>query len=128
MSFSAKKFLQQYGSAGVMAYGGVTMLSITSIFIALRSGVDIIVPIEKALGAESNFVQNLKEKLREDPSRKGDNDDEKSSNLQSKSINWVREGTYFGVATALDSFVLPLKLMVCLPLARRLIRIRGRRG
>ena len=31
MSFSAKKFLQQYGVAGVVAYGGVTLASVTSV-------------------------------------------------------------------------------------------------
>jgi hypothetical protein len=131
MSFSAKKFLQKYGSAGVMAYGTVTMLSVTSIYIGLRSGVDIILPIEKCLGAESDFVQSLKEKLKESPPSQsgidGSNCDE-STNLHRQPINWVREGTYFGIAGALDSFVLPLKLMVCLPLARHLIKIRGRRG
>ena len=131
MSFSAKKFLQQYGSAGLMAYGGVTMLSVTSIYIGLRSGVDIILPIENCLGAESDFVQNLKAKLAETPtpiSRMDKSDSETNTHLHRQPINWVREGTYFGIAGALDSFVLPIKLMVCLPLARQLIKIRGRRG
>jgi hypothetical protein len=131
MSFSAKKFLQKYGSAGVIAYGGVTMISISSIYIGLRSGVDIILPIEKCLGTDSEFVQNLKEKLAQDlssASQIDSTDREKNGTGHRPPINWVREGTYFGIAGALDSFVLPLKLMVCLPLARHLIKIRGRRG
>lgn len=131
MSFSAKKFLQQYGSAGVMAYGGVTMLSVTSIYVGLRSGVDIVLPLEKLLGTESDLVQNIKAKLEDDPllSSQGDGkDDKKTHNPNRMPINWVREGAYFGIAGALDSFVLPFKLMLCLPLARFLIKARGRRG
>lgn len=131
MSFSAKKFLRQYGSAGVLAYGGVTALSVTSIYVGLRSGVDIILPIEKLLGPDSDFVKNLKTQLSENPqpiSRIDGKDGESSTELRRQPINWAREGTYFGIAGALDSFVLPLKMMVCLPLARHIIRIRGRRG
>ena len=131
MSFSAKKFLQQYGSAGIIAYGSVTMLSMTSIYVGLRSGVDIVLPLEKLLGTESDFVQNLKAKLREDPALSSQTTDKNCgeiSDLNRQPINWVREGTYFGIAGALDSFVLPLKLMVCLPLARFLIKSRVRRG
>ena len=130
MSFSAKKFLQQYGAAGVIAYTGVTMVSVMGIYAGLRSGVDVILPLEKCLGAESEIVQNLKEKLKEGPtlpsSQVGIKDSEKSPYLPQRPINWYREGTYLGIAGALDSFVLPLKLMVCLPLARHLIKIRGR--
>lgn len=122
MSFSAKKFLQQYGVAGVVAYGGVTLASVTSIYAGLRSGVDIILPIEQCLGSDSELVQNLKAKLGDAPSL------EDGTELQRKPINWAREATYFGIAGALDSFVLPLKLVVCLPLARHLIKIRGRGG
>mmetsp|Transcript_22305 Transcript_22305/g.53049 ORF Transcript_22305/g.53049 Transcript_22305/m.53049 type:complete len:133 (+) Transcript_22305:75-473(+) len=131
MSFSTKKFLQKYGSAGFVAYGSITMLSTTGIYLGLRSGVDIILPLEKLLGTESDFVENLKAKLREDSalsSQSNDKDYEMITNGNRRSINWVREGTYFGIAGALDSFVLPLKLMVCLPLARFLIKIRVRRG
>ena len=125
MSFSAKKFLQQYGVAGVVAYGGVTVVSVTSIYAGLRSGVDIILPIEKCLGSDSELVQNLKAKLGDTPSLEDGN---KNGGSAGKSINWAREATYFGIAGALDSFVLPLKLMVCLPLARHLIKLRGRGG
>ena len=128
MSFSAKKFLQQYGVAGVVAYGGVTVVSVTSIYAGLRSGVDIILPIEKCLGSESDLVQNLKAKLGDAPSLEDRHKNESNTELQRKPINWAREATYFGIAGALDSFVLPLKLMVCLPLARHLIKIRGRGG
>jgi len=134
MSFSAKKFLQQYGSAGVIAYGGVTMLSITTIYLGLRSGVDIILPLEKCLGNESEFVQNLRAKLGEtstSTSKSSLADDSDVNSITNHNhrppINWVREGTYFGIAGALDSFVLPVKLAVCLPLARHLLKIRGRR-
>lgn len=125
MSFSAKKFLQQYGVAGVVAYSGVTVVSVTSIYAGLRSGVDIILPIEKCLGSDSELVQNLKAKLGDTPSLE---DGTKNQGCAGKPINWAREATYFGIAGALDSFVLPLKLMVCLPLARHLIKLRGRGG
>ncbi len=128
MSFSAKKFLQQYGVAGVLAYGGVTAASVTSIYAVLRSGVDIIVPIETCLGSDSELVQNLKAKLGDTPSLEDGNKNEGTAGLQRKPINWAREATYFGIAGALDSFALPLKLMVCLPLARQLTQIRGRGG
>jgi len=127
MSFSARKFLQQYGAAGVIAYGGVTAVSVTSIYIGLRSGVDIILPVEKVLGSDSDLVQNLKEKLGERTPALS-NSDGGGEQSTDQPINWAREATYFGIAGALDSFVLPLKLMVCLPLARHLIKIRGRRG
>eukprot|EP00531_Pseudo-nitzschia_arenysensis_P019844 CAMPEP_0116126668 /NCGR_PEP_ID=MMETSP0329-20121206/6450_1 /TAXON_ID=697910 /ORGANISM="Pseudo-nitzschia arenysensis, Strain B593" /LENGTH=126 /DNA_ID=CAMNT_0003620757 /DNA_START=235 /DNA_END=615 /DNA_ORIENTATION=+ len=125
MSFSAKKFLQQYGAAGVVAYGGVTLVSVTSIYVGLRSGVDIILPVEKCLGSDSELVQKLKAQLGDKPPAISSAD---STDLGRQPINWAREATYFGIAGALDSFVLPLKLMVCLPLARHLIKIRGRRG
>ena len=159
MSFSAKKFLKQYGSAGVIAYGGVTMLSVTSIYLGLRTGVDIIVPLEKCLGSDSEFVQNIKAKLAEpiqippsfgdngsddninstttndnninsttnDNNNNNNNNSNNNNNNRPHQINWVREGTYFGIAGALDSFVLPLKLVICLPLARQILKIRGRR-
>jgi len=124
-----------------VAYGGVTLVSVTSIYVGLRSGVDIIYPVEKCLGSESEFVQGLKAKLGDDlppPSTSisstaaGDISNGNTTNAtpleKQQPINWVREATYFGVASGLDTFVLPLKMMVCLPLARHLIKIRGRRG
>mmetsp|Transcript_35 Transcript_35/g.58 ORF Transcript_35/g.58 Transcript_35/m.58 type:complete len:132 (-) Transcript_35:391-786(-) len=129
MSFSAKKFLQQYGTAGVISYAGVTAVSIASIYVGLRSGVDIILPLEKCLGADSEFVQNVKAKLGEAPPTTIEQDGHSVGNINQNgnSINWVREGTYLGIAGALDSLVLPLKLMISLPMARQLLKIRGRR-
>ena len=141
VSFAAtKKLVQQYGTAGIVAYGCVTIVSVSSIYGGLRSGVDILYPIETCLGNESQVVQTLKSKL--DPhntNNNSGNDDgttttttnnnnNNNSGRMFTNINWVREGTYFGIATALDSLVLPLKLVVCLPLARQLIKIRGIRG
>ena len=127
MSFSAKKFLEQYGKAGVLAYGGTTFVSITSMYLGLRTGVDIVLPLEQCLGRDSEFVQNVRAKLEGDTSSAAVASSSSSSSSSTSQINWVREGTYFGVASALDSLLLPLKLAVCLPLARFLLRVRGRR-
>ena len=151
MSFSAKKFLQQYGSAGVIAYGGVTIMSVTSIYLGLRSGVDIVRPVEACLGTDSDFVKTLRAQLRDGESSSVEstrstttitndannktaatvlaNNNNTSNNTKDSGnnkggINWAREGTYLGIAGALDSFVLPAKLMVCLPLARKIISFR----
>jgi len=139
VSFAAtKKLVQQYGTAGIVAYGCVTIVSVTSIYGGLRSGVDILYPIETCLGTESQVVQTLKSKLDlHNTNNNSGNDDGTTTTTTNNNnnnssmfvnINWVREGTYFGIATALDSLVLPLKLVVCLPLARQLIKIRGIRG
>ena len=129
MSFSAKKFLQQYGATGVISYAGVTAISITSIYLGLRSGFDIVAPLEKCFGTDSEFVQNVKAKLGEVPPTASEwsSIDSDSTKDHQQPINWIREGTYLGIAGALDSLVLPLKLMICLPLARHLLKIRGRR-
>jgi len=156
MSFSAKKFLQQYGSAGVIAYGGVTIMSVTSIYLGLRSGVDIVRPVEACLGTDSDFVKTLRAQLRDGESSSVEStrstatitndannktaatvltnnnnnnnnntpNNTKDSDSNKGGINWAREGTYLGIAGALDSFVLPAKLMVCLPLARKIISFR----
>jgi len=120
---SAKKFLREYGSAGVVAYGGVTITCMTSIYLGLRSfGVDTIMyPLETCLGKDSELLQNIRTKVQEVPA--GDEKDDPSSS----SINWAREGTYFGIATALDSVLIPAKLAVCLPLAQQLLKLRKRR-
>jgi hypothetical protein len=142
MSFSPKKFLQTYGTIGILSYGVVTFVSITSMYVGLRSGVDILVPIEKVLGSDSEFVINLRNKLGETPSTAtaraistniSSNHDDNNNNNNNNStdtrqqINWVREGTYFSIAGALDSVVIPLKLAICLPLARKILKIRGGR-
>ena len=144
MSFSPKKFLQTYGTIGILSYGCVTFVSITSMYVGLRSGVDILVPIEKVLGSDSEFVINLRNKLAEPTSSSSstaraistnissNHDDSNNSNNNSNNgtgqqINWVREGTYFSIAGALDSVVIPLKLAICLPLARKILKIRGGR-
>jgi len=132
MSFSPKKFLQQYGTIGVLSYGCVTFVSITSMYVGLRSGVDVLVPIEKVLGSDSDFVINLRKKLGETSSTTPTAETARaistdiSSNHDDNKINWVREGTYFSIAAALDSVVIPLKLAICLPLARKILKIRGR--
>ena len=143
MSFSPKKFLQTYGTIGILSYGCVTFVSITSMYVGLRSGVDILVPIEKVLGSDSEFVINLRNKLAEPTSSStataraistnissnhDDNNNSSSNNTETgQQINWVREGTYFSIAGALDSVVIPLKLAICLPLARKILKIRGGR-
>ena len=143
MSFSPKKFLQTYGTIGILSYGCVTFVSITSMYVGLRSGVDILVPIEKVLGSDSEFVINLRNKLAEPTSSStaraistnisSNHDDSNNSNNNKNNkdtgqhINWVREGTYFSIAGALDSVVIPLKLAICLPLARKILKIRGGR-
>ena len=145
MSFSPKKFLQTYGTIGILSYGCVTFVSITSMYVGLRSGVDILVPIEKVLGSDSEFVINLRNKLAEPTSSSStaraistnissNHDDNNNSNNSNNNntetgqqINWVREGTYFSIAGALDSVVIPLKLAICLPLARKILKIRGGR-
>jgi hypothetical protein len=43
-------------------------------------------------------------------------------------INWKREGAYFGVATLVDSLILPIKLLVCLPIAKYILKRRGGGG
>jgi hypothetical protein len=132
MSFSPKKFLQKYGTIGVLSYGCVTFVSITSMYVGLRSGVDVLVPIEKVLGSDSDFVINLRKKLGETSSTTPTAETARaistdiSSNHDDNKINWVREGTYFSIAAALDSVVIPLKLAICLPLARKILKIRGR--
>lgn len=131
MSFSAKKFLQKYGSAGVLAYGGVTVVSVSSFYLGLRSGVDVLLPIEQCLGKDSELLQNLKAKLEQDPSSSSQGPNQGppgSPPTNNKNINWVREGTYFGIAGALDSLIVPLKMMVSLPIARQIIKLRGRRA
>ena len=136
MSFSPKKFLQTYGTIGILSYGCVTFVSITSMYVGLRSGVDILVPIEKVLGSDSEFVINLRNKLAEPTSSStaraistniSSNHDDNNNTETGQQINWVREGTYFSIAGALDSVVIPLKLAICLPLARKILKIRGGR-
>jgi len=148
MAFSAKKFAQKYGMAGVCAYSGITFVSITSIYVGLRSGVDILAPVEIYLGSDSEFVLNLKKKLKDtstststsSSSSSGTisttvtapittssyNFDDSKNNTRSE-INWIRELVYFGVAGALDSLILPLKLAICLPLTRHILKTRGGR-
>ena len=150
MSFSAQQFLRQHGAAGIAAYSGVTCGSVTSLYLALRSGVDLAAPVEKCLGADADLVRRLRATLGEgsdsDPpasaasaSAAGAGVDGGPGDLggggglrrspDAPAVNWVREGTYLGAALALDTLFLPLKLVACLPLARRLARLRGaRRG
>ena len=126
-------------------------MSVTSIYLGLRSGVDIVRPVEACLGTDSDFVKTLRAQLRDGESSSVEstrstttitndannktaatvlaNNNNTSNNTKDSGnnkggINWAREGTYLGIAGALDSFVLPAKLMVCLPLARKIISFR----
>ena len=128
-------------------------MSVTSIYLGLRSGVDIVRPVEACLGTDSDFVKTLRAQLRDGESssvestrstttitndannktaatvltnnnNNAPNNNTKDSDSNKGGINWAREGTYLGIAGALDSFVLPAKLMVCLPLARKIISFR----
>jgi len=132
-------------------------MSVTSIYLGLRSGVDIVRPVEACLGTDSDFVKTLRAQLRDDAAvgesssvestrstttitndannetaatvltnnnNNNTSNNTKDSDSNKGGINWAREGTYLGIAGALDSFVLPAKLMVCLPLARKIISFR----
>ena len=169
MSFSVQSFLKTYGTVGVSLYAGATTISMTSIYLVLRSGggeTMIVNPLERMLGKDSDIVQQIKHQLLQEGQQQqgggddnkenddNDNDDDESKKLllttESSStttmkqqqqqetssssshsfphnINWIREGTYMGIATLVDSVMLPIKLAVCLPLARYIISRRGRR-
>ena len=121
MSGAAKNFVKKYGTVGIGVYGGVTAVNMVAIYLSLRMGGDAVLlkPMERVLGSDSEALQRIKEQLSE-----ASNNDSQSGN--SNQINWVREGTYFGIASAVDSLVLPVKLAVCLPIARAILKRRGR--
>lgn len=134
MSFSAKAFLKTYGTVGISVYFGVSAVSIGSIYLVLRSGgADswITAPLERLLGSDSEAVQKIKQQLGEANQRQqqpaigshqeGSNESHRNN---STDINFVREGTYLGIASLVDSFTLPVKLAVCLPIAKAIIKRR----
>jgi hypothetical protein len=125
MSNVAKKFLATYGTVGLGVYSGVTVINMAGIYVGLRMGSDSLLlhPLERMLGHESETVQKIKQQLGEAQSSNEDTEDPMNHSNQ---INWVREGTYFGIATAVDSLVLPIKLAVCLPIAKAILKRRGR--
>ena len=121
MSGAAKNFLKQYGTVGIGVYGGVTAVNMAAIYASLRMGGDAVLidPLERILGSDSETVQKIKQQLSQA-------NDSSNQNGHSKGINRVREGTYFGIATAVDSLVSPIKLALCLPIARAILKRRGR--
>ena len=156
MSFSVQSFLKTYGTVGVSLYAGATTLSMTSIYLVLRSGggeTFIINPLEQLLGKDSDIVQQIKHQLLQGEEQNNDDGANNKSTAMTTTnittttttttrnhqqqrqhtttsssppstpsfphdINWIREGTYMGIATLVDSVMLPIKLAVCLPLAR----------
>jgi hypothetical protein len=173
MSFSAQSFLKTYGTVGVTVYGSVTLVSMTSIYWAVRTMTTneagdldeatiqtrIVSPMEKVLGSDSKLVQSIQHQLQQamrggvdvdvvddvvatgdqkDPSTLSANDPTRvititkstttTTTTTNSGINWKREGAYFGVATLVDSLILPIKLVVCLPIAKYLLKRRGGGG
>lgn len=156
MSFSAKTFLQTYGTVGISVYGSVTAVSIGIFYGLLRTGhadTYITTPLEHVLGAESTTVISIKEQLGNARQQQQHQQQQQmmqpppppqqqstsqstqhtsfmlssSSSSSLSSMNWAREGTYLGIATVLDSVVLPVKLAACLPIAQSILRRRGGR-
>ena len=134
MSAAAKNFLKTYGTVGVGVYGAVTLLNMTAMYAALRLGGDAVLlqPLEAVLGSNSETFAKIKQELGQakhsNQSMSGGGDDGGDGGVvqDQTTINWVREGTYFGIATAVDSLVSPVKLVICLPLARAILKRRGR--
>mmetsp|Transcript_8063 Transcript_8063/g.12331 ORF Transcript_8063/g.12331 Transcript_8063/m.12331 type:complete len:125 (+) Transcript_8063:132-506(+) len=122
----SSKLLKQYGTVGVVAYGSVTMVCMTSIYLSLRSfGPEpILYPLETCFGTDSKVLQTVRAKLQDAPPPLTI---EAAAEGTTSNINWVREATYFGVAGAIDSLFLPVKLVAVVPLARYLLKLRGRR-
>mmetsp|Transcript_7745 Transcript_7745/g.19183 ORF Transcript_7745/g.19183 Transcript_7745/m.19183 type:complete len:121 (-) Transcript_7745:325-687(-) len=119
--FSAKEFLKTYGTIGISVYAGATAVSVGSFYLLLRTGrADrmITAPLERILGNDSEFLQRITRQLGE-----ANQQQEDSGNR----INYVREGTYLGIASAVDSLISPMKMAVCLPIAKYIIRVRAGR-
>lgn len=109
---------------GVAVYGAVTVVSVASFYVVLRMGGDAILmtPLEKGLGGESDTFLKLKKRL-------GDaaiNATSTNGDANDVGINWVREGTYLGIAGVIDSFVMPLKLAASLSVTRAILKRGGR--
>jgi hypothetical protein len=108
--------------------------------LALRTGkADNLItnPLERILGEQSQVVQNIKRQLGEAnndrppaaSTNQSFSNEIPSSNDKSTSgsdFSLAREGTYLGIATLLDSLVLPIKLAACLPIAKYILKRRGR--
>ena len=120
---SAKSFMKTYGKTGVAVYCGTTAVSMSSLYMGFRSGIDITAPLEALLGTESDIVRKLKKQLKDAPQPSSAND---AKGDVSRSFNLAREGTYLGMATVVDSLVLPLKLAICLPVTKYILKRRGR--
>ena len=132
MKNAVQNFLKNYGAVGMGVYVGVTTMNITGLYVALRSGAGeslLLNPLERVLGKESETVQKIKRQLGDAASSDNSLSTDVAGDLGRpghNGINWVREGTYFGIAAAFDSVLLPVKLAVALPLTRAILRRRGR--
>ena len=107
---AVKTFLKKYGAVGIGVYGGVSVVSMGSLYLALRTGGHemITTPLERVLGNDSEIVVNIKKQLGEAQAVSNDN----SSAVGG--VNLAREGTYVGIAAVVDSLVAPVKLAICL--------------
>jgi hypothetical protein len=136
LSFEVYYYVSSDGAVGVSVYGGVTAISMSSFYLALRTGkADNMItnPLERILGKQSQVVQNIKRQLGEvsndRPPASADHsfsNDIPSSNNKASDFSLAREWTYLGIATLLDSLVLPIKLAACLPIAKYILKRRGR--
>ena len=124
--------MKTYGVVGVGVYGSVTVVSISSLYLALRSGnADALITtsLEKVLGSDAEIVKTIKKQL-EEARQTNNHQGQQSSIIDSQSsgtnIHWGREGMYLGIASVVDSIILPLKLGLCLPLTRQILKRRGR--
>ena len=129
MSFSAKTFLKTYGAVGVSVYGAVTVVSVGTMYLALRGGrADHVItaPLQAVLGSESETLKNIQRQLGEASRSSIKDNDSDDNNDNQGNFHWAREGTYLGIASVIDSLILPLKLAVCLPIARAVLKRRGR--
>ena len=126
MSAAVKNFLKTYGAVGIGVYGGVTAVNIAALYVGLRmgGGALLLSPLEKVLGSESETLQKIKQQLGD--ANATNSTSTREGDTSNKEINWMREGTYFGIAAGVDSLVLPIKLGICLPLARAILKRRGR--
>ena len=142
---SAKTFMKTFGVVGIGVYGGVTVVSVGSLYVLLRTGTAdawITTPLQYVLGDDSTVVQDIKTQLGNAQMRRaatalaaaatsnqqqqqGQANFNNSSSPSTTTINWAREGMYLGIASVVDSIILPLKLGVCLPLAREILKRRG---
>ena len=105
------------------------MVSIGSIYLALRTGkadTMITAPLEKILGEESDMVQTIKRQLGEANQQSSSAGTMNNGKEPGSDFNLAREGAYLGIAGVVDSLVLPVKLAACLPIAKFMLKRRGR--